>query len=153
MMLQDIEVKCQGRLRYYGSDLHGLDHLREVALLAGHIAAEMGSDVEASMVAGFLHDCGRMNDGGGNQHAHDSAKLAEPILAECFLNLDAPAILEAIRLHADGLTTDDPIAGALWDADRLTLIRLGMKVRPELLSTSAARRMLAQGWHIVPRGH
>jgi putative nucleotidyltransferase with HDIG domain len=139
-----IEAKLGSRLRYYDSDLHGLSHLREVAILAGRIAAESGVDVEAAMVAGFLHDCGRMNDGGGNVHAIDSAKLARPLLAQLFPHLDANKICEAIAAHADGMTTDDLLVGALWDADRLTLERLGRTVREDLLSTPAARRMLRE---------
>jgi putative nucleotidyltransferase with HDIG domain len=140
-ILERIEATLSGKLRYYDSELHGLSHLREVSLLAGQIATEAGADVETAMVGGFLHDCGRMNDGGGNQHATDSAELAEPVLKERFPHLDAKRVLEAIRRHADGLTTNDPIAGAVWDADRLTLTRLGRPVREDLLSTEAGKRM------------
>ena len=124
--------------------LHGLPHLREVSLLAGYIASQSGADVESAMVAGFLHDCERKDDGGGNRHAHDSARAARAILRKHFPHLDTDTICEAIRRHADGEVTDDPIAGALWDADRLTLERLGYRVRRDLLSTAVARR-LAQG--------
>ncbi|RPI63023.1 MAG: HD domain-containing protein [Planctomycetaceae bacterium] len=141
-MLSRIEAAFVGKLRYYDSGLHGLSHLREVALLAGEIAAESGADVESAMVAGFLHDCGRMNDNGGNLHAIDSAKLARPLLIELFPHIDTDKVCHAISTHADGLTTDDLLAGALWDADRLTLKRLGMIVREDLLSTPAAKQML-----------
>jgi uncharacterized protein len=143
-ILSRIEARLGGKLRYYHSELHGLSHLREVAMLAGKIAAESGVDVEAAMVAGFLHDCGRVDDGGGNQHALDSAALAGPVLRELFPHLDARRICQAIAAHADGTTTDDLLAGALWDADRLTLERLGRTVREGLLSTPAARQMLKE---------
>lgn len=142
--LRQIEERCRGRLHYYDSELHGLGHLREVALLAGQIAAEAGVDVEAAMVAGFLHDCGRVNDGGGWQHALDSAKLARPLLAACFPHLDAGRICEAIERHADGDVTGDSLMGAVWDADRLTLVRLGDEVREERLSTPAGKRLARQ---------
>lgn len=142
--LRSIEAACSGRLRYYDSDLHGLGHLREVALLAGRIAVEAGADVEAAMVAGFLHDCGRMDDGGGRRHAVDSAALARPILAACFPHLDAGRICEAIERHPDGEVTDDPLIGAIWDADRLTLVRLGYDIREDRLSTAAGRRLAQQ---------
>jgi uncharacterized protein len=139
--LRHIEACCHGRLRYYDSDLHGLAHLREVALLAGRIALEMGEDPEAAMVAGFLHDCARQDDGGGNWHALDSAEIARPLLAACFPHLDADRICEAIERHADGDVTDDPLPGAIWDADRLSLARMGRRVRYGLLSTTPGRRM------------
>ncbi|HUT57746.1 MAG TPA: HD domain-containing protein [Phycisphaerae bacterium] len=143
-LLQEIEAKCATRLRYYPSELHGLNHLKEVALLAGRIAAEMDEDVEAAMVAGFLHDCARTDDGVGTRHARDSAKLARPVLKECFPHLDAERICCAIERHADGKVTEDPLAGALWDADRLTLPRLGYEVCVELMSTEAGRRMASR---------
>lgn len=94
--LARIEVRLHGRLRYYDSELHGLAHLRDVALLAGRIAFESDLDVESAMIAGFLHDCGRMNDDGGNAHAFDSAMLARRLLRECFPDLDAERICRAI---------------------------------------------------------
>jgi putative nucleotidyltransferase with HDIG domain len=119
-----------------------LSHLREVAILAGRIAAESDVDVETAMVAGFLHDCGRMNDGGGNVHAIDSATLTRPLLTQLFPHLDTEKVCQAIAAHADGSTTDDLLVGALWDADRLTLERLGRTVREDLLSTPASKRIL-----------
>ena len=143
-ILSRIEARLSNKLRYYDSELHGLSHLREVALLAGRIAAESGVDVETVVVMGFLHDCGRMNDGGGNDHAIDSARLARPLLRQLFPHLDADKVCQAIAAHADGGTTDDLLVGALWDADRLTLERLGRTVREDLLSTPAAKRMLKE---------
>jgi putative nucleotidyltransferase with HDIG domain len=143
-ILSRIETRLSGKLQYYDSELHGLSHLQEVAILAGKIAAESGVDVETAMVAGFLHDCGRIDDGGGNVHAIDSAKQARPLLTKLFPHLDADRVCQAIAAHADGLTTDDLLVGALWDADRLTLERLGRTVREDLLSTPAAKRMLKE---------
>ena len=82
-----------------------------------------------------------MNDGGGNRHALDSACLARTILQAHFPHLDADRLCDAIRRHADGQVTDAPVAGAVWDADRLTLERLGYQIREELLSTGAGKRL------------
>jgi uncharacterized protein len=143
-ILSRTEARLSGKLRYFDSELHGLSHLREVAILAGRIAAESGVDVETAVVMGFLHDCGRMNDGGGNGHVTDSAGLARPLLRQLFPHLDADKVCQAIAAHADGGTTEDLLIGSLWDADRLTLERLGRNVREDLLSTPAAKRMLKE---------
>jgi uncharacterized protein len=42
--------------------------------------------------------------------------------------------------HDRGLVSIDPTIGACWDADRLELGRAGVKVRPDLLSTSTGKR-------------
>ena len=147
--LARIEAVCRQEIQVYDSDLHGLSHLRGVAMLAGEIATETGTDVESAVVAGFLHDCGRVHDGGGNQHAVDSAELARPLLTKHYPQLDADRICEAIARHADGLVTDDPLAGALWDADRLTLTRLGYRVSEELLSTAAGKQRAKARNHLL----
>jgi uncharacterized protein len=139
--LAEIESACGDGFACHDSWLHGTAHLREVALLAGYIASQSGADMESAMVAGFLHDCGRVDDGGGNRHAHDSACQALAILQKHFPHLDADRLCDTIRCHADGKVTDDPIAGAVWDADRLTLERLGYGVREDMLSTTEGRRL------------
>ncbi len=144
--LADIEACCEGRLSYFDSPVHGIEHLREVALLAGTIAIRIGCDVESAMIAGFLHDCARTTDEEGSKHAVDSAKVARSILEESFPHLDIENICDAIANHADGKVTEDPLSAALWDADRLTLVRLGRKVQPELLSTTVAKQMVHNGY-------
>ena len=56
--------------------------------------------------------------------------------------LDAPRA-ELLRVacahHTDGVLHDDPPVGTCWDADRLDLGRVGIRPRPELLCTVAAR--------------
>lgn len=140
-MIAAVEAICRTRMRLPNSPLHGLNHLRDVAMLAGRIAAAEGTDVEAAVVGGFLHDCARVNDGGGNQHAIDSAALAQPVLAACFPHLPGDRICRAILLHADGQVTADPLEGAIWDADRLTLGRAGIALHTRYFSTATGKSM------------
>ena len=105
-------------------------------------AAEVGADTEAAVVAGFLHDCGRLDDGGGNWHACESARLARPILETCFPGLDAGVILEAIAHHANGDVTSDSLVSAVWDADRLPARKT--HVTKSTLSRTASERAARQ---------
>jgi putative nucleotidyltransferase with HDIG domain len=140
-ILKKIETLFDGSIKYYDSPIHGIDHLRQVSVLAGVIALHCGADVETAMIAGFLHDIGRTNDLGGNQHALDSAVIARPLLLNLCPHIAVDRVCDAIARHADGLITDDPLAAALWDADRLALRRLGRVVREDLLSTEIAKAM------------
>jgi uncharacterized protein len=144
MLLEQIEKTFEGHIQYYNSALHGLDHLRQVSQLAGKIASVCGVDVESAMLAGFLHDAGRTDDFGGNEHALDSAILARPLLIRPYPRVDVDKVCYAISRHADGMTTDDPLIGSLWDADRLLLRRLRMTVNPRLLSTAEGKRILME---------
>lgn len=143
--MSDIEKTFEGHITYYNSPLHGISHLREVSSLAGRIAELNGIDVETAQIAGWLHDCGRKNDFPGRRHALDSAALARPLIAQYYPHLDIDLICDAIARHADGMTTHEPLAGTLWDADRLTLRRLGVPIMTRFLSTDAAKRLLRGG--------
>jgi len=71
-------VRSLGKLHYrssYGQNL--LVHSREVAMLSGAIAAEVGADVELAKRAGMLHDLGKAVDGTGDAgHVEAGAELA-----------------------------------------------------------------------------
>lgn len=141
-MVQQVEDCCGSFCTCEGLRIHGFSHLRRVAAVAGRIAAAAGEDIESAVVAGFLHDCARRHDGGGVDHAHDSAALTRKLLARFYPHLDAVRLCDAIARHADGETTEDMLAACVWDADRLELRRLGIEVDPDLLSTEIARRLI-----------
>jgi len=147
---QQVENTCGPFCTCRRLDIHGISHLRRVAITAGRIAASIGEDVESAVVAGFLHDCARSDDGGGTRHAHDSAVLAKKLLSRFYPHLDTVRLCDAIARHADGETTEDLLAACVWDADRLDLTRLGIEVDPDLLSTTVARRIIMIRRSIYP---
>jgi len=74
-------IKALGRLHFrtsYGQNV--LKHAREVAVLSGMIAAEIGADREIAKRGGLLHDIGKgiETDGDGN-HAELGAELARKL--------------------------------------------------------------------------
>jgi len=125
-----------------GLGLHGVSHLRRVAILSGRFAVAVGEDVESAVVVGFLHDCARKKDGNDLEHAHDSAVLARKLIERFFPHLDVDRICDAIEGHAEGEVTTEPLAACLWDADRLELKRIGRTIDIDLLSTEVARRLV-----------
>ncbi len=89
-------VKTLGRLRFrtsYGQNQ--LQHAREVALLAGNMAAEMGLDVSETKRAGVLHDVGK-----GMTHEHEGTHV-ELGYRLCKKHEESAIVLNAIKAHHD----------------------------------------------------
>jgi molybdenum cofactor biosynthesis enzyme MoaA len=91
-----------------------------------------------------LHDIGRIDDNDRKrEHALKGSLIAKSILKKYFreYGIDHEKIIYAIKHHSDGTISDDPLIGTIWDADRLDLGRIGVKINPTLLSTAAAKKI------------
>jgi ribonuclease Y len=89
-------VKTLGRLRFrtsYGQNQ--LQHAREVALLAGNMAAEMGLDIQGTKRAAILHDVGK-----GMTHEHEGTHV-ELGYRLCKKHGETDLVLNAIKAHHD----------------------------------------------------
>lgn len=136
-----------------GSLLHGEDHWRGVAA-AGVRIIEQGCPADPAVVFAFsvLHDAERRTEGYDPDHGARAAALATSMAEDHVLLLDSDqldVLCRALVDHDRGFTSNDPTIGACWDADRLTLRRLGIVPDPRLLSTQAARELTAAPW-IIP---
>lgn len=115
---------------HYTSLLHGDDHWRAVAS-QGLLISEMCNLGQAGRTTaalfGLFHDCRRENDDWDPEHGLRGASAFSscPALAHLPEGL-RDALSESMKLHDGGETTDDPLVGLGWDADRSTLGRVGI---------------------------
>jgi len=125
-------VRMVGRLKYrYSYSQNQLAHTKEVATLAGLLAAEIGLDVKAVKRAALLHDIGKAADQGTEvSHALLSAELAKKY------NED-PRVINIIAAHHEEVAPQYPEAVLLQAADTLSAARPG--ARREIMETYVKR--------------
>ncbi len=115
-------VKVLGRLKFrtsYGQNQ--LAHAREVALLAGNMAAEMGLDVQLTRRAGLLHDVGK-----GQTHEQELTHV-ELGYRLCKRFKEPDLVLNAIKAHHDEEPHRYPEAWLVTAADAISGARPGAR--------------------------
>ena len=115
-------VKVLGRLKFRTSfGQNQLAHAREVALLAGNMAAEMGLDVQMTRRAGLLHDVGK-----GLTHEQEltHVELGHRL---CKRHQEPDLVLNSIRAHHDEEPHRYPEAWLVTAADAISGSRPGAR--------------------------
>ena len=132
--------------RHHAHPLHGWPHALGVAA-AGARILEAGCEADPAVLLAFaiLHDSQRRHEGHNPEHGSRARAIAYELAGKShWLSRNQLLLLgAALAEHDRGLTTDDPTIGACWDADRLTLPRVGICPNPALLSTAAARALVS----------
>jgi uncharacterized protein len=120
---------------------HGLSHWARVLENGRRLASLVEADAEVIELFAVFHDARRINDGFDHSHGKRGAELARRLRGEYFEIDDARfALLEyACAKHTSGLTEADGSVQVCWDADRLDLLRVGIKPQPKWLCTNAAK--------------
>ncbi|NNM34956.1 MAG: ribonuclease Y, partial [Gemmatimonadetes bacterium] len=115
-------VKVLGRLKYrtsYGQNQ--LQHAKEVAVLAGSMAAEMGLDVQMAKRAGLLHDVGK-----GLTHEQEGTHV-ELGYRLCKRYKEPAVVLNSIKAHHDEEPHTFPESWLVTAADAISGSRPGAR--------------------------
>ena len=115
-------IRSLGRLHYrtsYGQNV--LSHSKEVALIAGMIAAEVGANVEIAKRAALLHDIGKgvESDGEGN-HIEVGMEMARKLGED-------PRVLNAIAAHHGDVEPESIEAVIVQISDAISASRPGAR--------------------------
>src|SRR6266516_933496 len=136
-------VKLVGRMKYrtsYGQNI--LEHSKEVAFLAGMMAAELKLDVHLAKRGALLHDVGKVLT-----HEHDGVPHESPVsvivqAADAISGSRPGARREAFETYVKRLTDLEKLASEFKGVDKVFAIQAGREVRvvvtPEAVDDNAA---------------
>lgn len=134
--------------------IHGIRHWERVRDNGRRLAATTGADLVVVEYFAALHDSRRRNDGLDPGHGARAAELVRA-LDPSLLPLEPErldTLAEACRTHTHGDHTDDITIATCWDADRLDLLRVGIRPDPEYLVTDAAKDPQVLEWAMARSG-
>jgi len=125
-------VRLLGRLKYRTSYTQNvLDHVKEVAWICGHIAAEIGLDVQLAKRAGLLHDIGKAID-----HQTDGTHTQLGVEVAKRYN-EHKYVVNAIAAHHEDVEPESLYAVLVAAGDTISASRPG--ARREMLETYVKR--------------
>ncbi|PWB71516.1 MAG: hypothetical protein C3F15_12590 [Holophagae bacterium] len=137
--------------------IHGVGHWARVLDAGLRVASVTGADPEVVSLFALFHDACRVNDGHDPRHGARGAELAAALLGPRFDGRPdlLRTLVRACACHTDGCRDQDATVGTCWDADRLDLLRVGIRPSPHKLCTDAARDPAVLAWanDRARRGH
>lgn len=142
-------IRQQYRLNWHG--IHGIAHWQRVRENGLRLASLNGANPKIIEYFAFTHDSQRQNDGYDPQHgARASQWIGEQPAGYFKLSQEEMKLLQdACRQHTGGVSHPNLSVMTCWDADRLDLMRVGIRPNPFYLCTSAAKNPQIIEWAIA----
>lgn len=137
-------VLKQYSLSWYGK--HGLYHWGRVLDNGLLICKAIKANEKIVTLFSIFHDSCRINEGADPDHGFRGAGLAKKLVANLVTAEEMEKLAFACSHHTNRTHSDDLTIQACWDADRLDLPRVGIKIETRLLNTRIAKLKKTINW-------
>ena len=141
-------IRAHYRLHWDG--IHGYAHWQRVRENGLRLAELNGANPNIIEYFAFTHDSQRHSDGFDLQHGSRATQFIrvhlKPLIQLNPVELDL--LIQACDHHTGGQSHADITVMTCWDADRLDLMRVGIRPNPKYLCTEAARTAEILNWAI-----
>ena len=130
--------------RIFESELHGLTHWQQVESNGLLLATETGADTVVVRLFALFHDSKRADDGYDEEHGPRGAEFAKACFKEHRLDITQEQfdkLYHACKFHTTEHRSDDATIDTCYDADRLDLGRVGIKLDPSKMATTFGARI------------
>ena len=130
--------------RIIESELHGIEHWKQVERNGLLLATETGADVTIVRLFALFHDSKRAYDGFDKEHGPRGAEFAKTCFEEHRLDIKQEQfdkLYHACKFHTTEPRSGDATIDTCYDADRLDLGREGMTLNPKKMATMPGARI------------
>lgn len=130
--------------RLFISEVHGLEHWKQVESNGLFLATETGADISVVRLFALFHDSKRADDGYDEEHGPRGAEFAKACFEEHRLDITREQfdkLYYACKSHTMEHRSGDATIDTCYDADRLDLGRVGIKPKPMKMATAYGARI------------
>lgn len=128
--------------RIYDSEIHGLEHWRQVEFNGLLLAKKTGADIDVVRLFALFHDSKRDSDGYDETHGGRGAEFAKKCREEKMFEItdeQFEKLYHACKNHTSERSSGDPTIDTCYDADRLDFCRVGFDLNPEKMASAAGK--------------
>ena len=130
--------------RLFDSELHGITHWKQVERNGLLLATETGADVTVVRLFALFHDSKRVDDSYDEKHGPRGAEFAKTCFEEHRFDITQEQfnkLYHACKFHTTEPRSSDATIDTCYDADRLDLGRVGIKLDPDKMATAFGARI------------
>ena len=130
--------------RIFESELHGLTHWQQVERNGLLLASETGADTTVVRLFALFHDSKRADDGFDMDHGPRGAEFAKTCFEEHRFDITQEQfdkLYHACKFHTTESRSGDATIDTCYDADRLDLGRVDIRLDPNKMATAFGARI------------